>query len=184
MSALVADYTGNTVFIYSTDGVHLLSTVIKEHNKSAKQIELNSYPPALKVNDECKLLILSSPTPCEFMGKIQKVAGSPYIGMFQGQEREGRGATRYTIAAPALITTLFIDGKSHPLQTPIAVTLINMSTSGIRFRAPFYTLDVDDEFEMHFIINNIRKKITAKVINSMDNQSNSTDYGCLFMMVE
>jgi len=184
MSALAGDYTGNTVLIYNTDGDHLASTVIREHDKYAKQIQLISLPSRLSVNDECKLLILASPVPCEFSGKVKKVGGSIFIGMFQGQVKESRTATRYPVSTPAIITSFIIEGKLHPLQKPITVTLINISTSGVRFRAPFYSLDIDDEFEMHMLINNSRKRITAKVINSNDNESSTSDYGCIFMMVE
>jgi len=184
MSALASDFTGNTVLIYDTEGNHLASTTVKEHDRDAKQIRINSMPAGLSVNDECKILIISSPAPCEFSGKLKKIGGNPYIGMFQGQEKESRGATRYPVNTPAVITTHIINGKPYPLQTPTTVRLINISTTGVRFRAPFYSFDIDDEFEMHLVISNSRKKITAKVINSLDGGQESTDYGCIFLLVE
>ena len=184
MSALASDYTGNTVLIYDTYGNHLASTTVKEHDRDAKQIRINSIPDGLSVNDECKLFILSSPAPCEFSGKVKKIGGNPFIGMFQGQEKENRGATRYPVTTPALITVQYINGKPYPLQTPLTVTLKNISTSGVRFTAPYYSLDVNDEFEMHLIINNARKKITAKVVNNLDGSKETTDYGCIFLTVE
>jgi len=184
MSALASDFTGNTVLIYDTGGNHLASTTVKEHDRNAKQIRIIGLPAGLNVNDECKILILSSPTPCEFSGKVKKIGGHPFIGMFQGQEKESRAATRYPVNTPAIITTHYINGKPYPLQTPITVKLINISTSGVRFRAPYYSLDVDDEFEMHLIINNARKQITARVVNSLDSEQESTDYGCIFAAIE
>jgi len=184
MSSLVGDFTGNTVFIYNTGGDHLASTVIKEHDRISKQIMISSIPNGLSINDECKILILSSPSPCEFSGKIKRIGGNPFIGLFQGQEKENRGAARYSIKTPALITTMTTDGKTISLQSPIKVDLINISTSGVRFRAPYYSMDVDDQFEMHLIISNTRKKITAKVVNCIDSGTETTDYGCIFILVE
>ena len=74
MSALVGDYLGNTVLIYDSDGNHLSSSVINEHDRVAKQIQLESMPYELTVNDECRLLILASPTPVEFNGKVKEAA--------------------------------------------------------------------------------------------------------------
>jgi len=184
MSSLASDYTGNTVLIYTTNGDHLVSTVITEHDKHAKQIQLETFPTGLNVNDECKLMILSSPAPCEFNGKVKKTGASLFIGMFQGQERESRSATRYPVNTPALITAHLIDGTTHPIQNPLAVALINISTSGVRFRAAYYSLDVGDEFEMHLIINNNRKKVVAGVVNTLDNGTESSEYGCAFIVIE
>jgi len=104
MSALLSDYTGNTVLIYNKEGIHLASTVIDEHDKVAKQIHISDFPDGLNVNDECKILILSSPRPCEFNGKIRKIGKDPYIGLFQGQLKEndyllilGKGHEDYQI---------------------------------------------------------------------------------------
>jgi len=184
MSVLASDFTGNTVLIYNTAGIHLASATIKEHDKISKQIRIPSMPTGLSVNDECKLLIISSPVPCEFNGKIKKVGAQPYIGMFQGQEKESRAAARFAVTTPAIITAFIIDEKLHPVSNPITVTTINISTTGVRFRAPYYSLDVNDIFEMHLVINNSRKKITAKVVNNRDNGTDTTDYGCNFIMVE
>jgi len=184
MSALVSDYTGNTVLIYNIDGDHLVSAVVDEHDKLAKQIHIDPFPDVLKVNDECKLMILASPTPCEFSGKVKKIGGIFYIGMFQGQEREGRAATRYSVNTPALITAFIVDGKLYPIQTPMKVLSLNLSTSGIRFRAPYYSFDIGDEFEMHMLVNNSRKRIVARVVNNMDNSNDTSDYGCVFLAVE
>ena len=186
MAVLSSDFTDHTVLIYDLTGNHLISTVVRNHDRDAQHIQVNLIPEELKVNDNCKILMLSSPTPCEFMGKVKKVGGNLFIAMFQGQEKENRGATRYPVNSPALIDTLLIDGDTHNLQTPLKVTLLNISTSGVRFRAPYYSFEKGDLFRMHFIISNNRKEITAEVINYVDDPLNNSkafsDYGCKFVV--
>jgi len=184
MSVLAGDFTDCSVLIYDTDGNHLSSSIIKEHNKGERQIRINLMPGELSVNDDCKLLILSSPTPCEFLGKVKRVGGTFFIAMFQGQEKENRGATRYSVNTTALIDALIIDDLPYNLQTPVKVTLINISTSGVRFRAPYYSLEVEDIFQMHLVISNSKKRITAEVINNTDHETKSSDYGCRFLEIE
>jgi len=183
MSALSSDFAGNSVIIYDTNGNHLISTTVRVHDRDANQIRVNIMPEGLNVNDDCKLLVLTSPVPCEFRGKIKKVGGIPFIAMFLGHEKESRAAARYSIGTPALITAHIIDGQNHPIQNPIRVELINISTSGIRFRAPYYSFDNGDEFQMHMVISNNKKMITAKVVNHVDKGSDSSDYGCRFIEI-
>jgi len=184
MSTLASDFTDYSVLIYDNDGNHLSSTVVREHDKGARQIQVNIMPDELKVNDDCKLLILSSPTPCEFSGKVKKVGGSLFIAMFQGQEKESRGSARYPVRTPAVIDALMIDNALHPLQTPLKVVVINISTTGIRFRAPYYSFEQGDDFQMHLVISNSTKKIIAKVVNVVDNKTDSSDYGCRFLRLD
>ena len=186
MPVVGTDFTDNTVFIYDEDGNHLNDTIVTSHDKISQQIQVSIMPEALKLNDNCKLLILSSPTPCEYRGKVKKVGGSRFIAMFQGQEKESRGSTRYPVNTPALIDVIFTDNQPAHLQKPIQVALINISTSGVRFRAPYYSLEDNDKFQMHMIINNNRKKLIAQVINHVDytnKEPNQSDYGCRFIEI-
>jgi len=184
MSALTSDFTNQTVLLYDANGNHLLSTSIREYDKGVKQIIVETLPEALKFNDSCKLIILSSPTPCEFGGRIKRAGNDLCIAMFQGQERENREAARYPVSTPALIPTLVVDGEHHPVQTPIKVVLRNISTTGVRFRAPFYSFDIGDEFQMDLFIGNSQKKITARVVNNVDKEPDFSDYGCRFLLIQ
>ena len=183
MSALTSDFTNQTVLIYDSSGNHLISTHVTEHDRGSKQIIVNTLPAELKFNDNCSLIILSAPTPCEFNGRIKRSENNLCIAMFQGQERENRDATRYPVSSLAVIPTLIVDGLYHPIQTPIRVMLINISTTGVRFRAPFYSFEIGDEFQMDMMINNTQKKIAAKVINNKDNEPHTSDYGCRFIIL-
>ncbi|MDR2571269.1 MAG: PilZ domain-containing protein [Oscillospiraceae bacterium] len=184
MSVLGNVYTDCTVFIYDAHGNHLVDTSIRNHDRQTQQIEVRIMPAELKVNDTCKLLILSSPSPCEYHGKVKKEGGKQYIAMFQGQEKESRASARYPVNTPALIDALIVDEETHSLQSPIKVALINISTTGVRFRAPFYTFEDEDEFRMHLIISNNQKEIIAKVINHVDTKQTHSDYGCSFLVIK
>ena len=179
--ALGGDHTSQSVFIYDSNGNHLIDTVVKFHDKDEKYLQVSTMPGSLKVNDDCKLLILSTPAPCEYMGKVKKVGGNLLIAMFQGHTKENRSATRYNINTFAVIDTLFTDGKPYQLHTPVRVILLNISTSGVRFRAPFYSFDDGDIFEILLDIKNSKKRLIAQVINHVDREPAASDYGCRFI---
>jgi len=183
MSVLIGDFTDCSVFLYDTNGNHLGSTTIIEHDRRARQIEVDLIPPELKVNDTCKVFILTSPIPCEFSGNLKKVGGDLLIALFQGQEKENRAATRYKVNTPAKIDALITDNQPNLLQAPLGVILINISTSGVRFRAPYFSLVEGDIFRINLVISNSSKTMIAEVINSVDNGTKSSDYGCRFVEV-
>ena len=183
MSTLASDFTGCSIFLYDTNGNQLGSTVVRVHDRHEQQIQVNLMPSSLKPNDDCKVFLLTSPVPCEFSGKIKKSGGILMIAMFQGQVKENRGAMRYAVNTPAQIEALIIETKPYYLQTQVEVTLINISISGIRFRAPNYSFNEGDIFRMNMIVSNSTKQITAKVINCLDKDAERSDYGCQFMEV-
>jgi len=184
MSALASDFTMQTVLIYDTDGNHLITTYVIMHEKDTKQIIVETLPDCLKLNNNCKVMILSAPVPVEFGGKIKRLGNGLCIAMFQGQERDGRSSERYSINTQAKITTLIVDNQEHPIQTPINVVLMNISTTGLRFRAPFYSFEVGDQFQMDFSVGQSQKKVVVKVVNNVDNGHESSDYGCRFITVQ
>ena len=183
MSTLAGDFTGCSVFLYDTNGNQLGSTVVRVHDRKEQQIQVNIMPSSLKPNDDVKVFLLSSPVPCEFLGKIKKSGGLLMIAMFQGQVKENRGATRYSVNTPAEVEALVVDGKPYYLQNQVIVKLVNISTSGVRFRAPHYSFNEGDIFMMNMVVSNSKKRITADVINCMDKGIENTDYGCRFIEV-
>jgi len=163
------------------DGNHLVNTVVKEHDKAEKQIRVGSMHASLTANTDCKLLILTSPTPCEYQGKVKKIGGAFYIAMFQGQLKENRTASRFAVNTPAIIDITVIEGQQYKLLSPVKVILKNISTSGVRFAAPFNTFNDRDKFRMHMTISGAKKQLFAEVMNHLDSPPASSDYGCRFV---
>jgi len=182
MSALTSDYTGCSVLIYDEAGNHLGSTVVTDYNKNALRIEVQGAPSTLKVGSRCRLLILSSPSPCEYQGRVAREGAKKTIAMFYGQEKENRGAARFKVNFPAVIENLICDNRAYPLHTPLAIELVNISQSGVRFRAPYNALSDSDVFQMRMRINNSEKLLIANVVYHTDNGTETSEYGCRFLV--
>lgn len=177
-----SDYTGCSILIYDLAGNHLGNTVITYYEKNSLRIEIQSTPSALNAGDLCKLLILSAPAPYEYFGRVLKENSTRAIAMYKGQEKESRGATRYKVSLPAFIENLICDGRAYPLYKPLTVLLLNISKSGVRFRAPFYALSDGDRFQMKMKISDNEKMLIADVTNHVDNGSETSEYGCHFLV--
>jgi len=181
MSALSGDHTGCSVLIYDEEGNHLINTRVTYHDKKTLQIMVEEYPPRLDHGGICRLLVLTSPSPCEYMGRITKVNLKQTIALYHGSEKESRGAARYEVNFPAAIENLVLDRKAYPLHTPLKVWLINVSKSGMRFRAPYNALMDGDMFQMRMKIGDGDKLLIAEAVNHVDNDDGTSEYGCKFL---
>ena len=182
MSALRGDYTSCSVIIYDVVGNHLGTTTATGYDKGSLRLRVREVPGILNLGDVCKLLILTAPSPCEFNGRIVRENLTEMIALFQGHEKEERGAVRYKVNYPALIENLVYDSKAFPLLEPLVVEMLNVSKSGVRFRAPINALSDNDRFQMRIKINENEKVLIADVVNHFDQESGMTDYGCRFLI--
>ena len=182
MSALSGDHTGCSVLIYDTQGNHLINTRVTHHDRKALRISIKESPDCLKLGDAYRLLVMSSPAPCEYMGRITKETQKQFFALYHGHEKEGRGAVRYKVNFPAMIENLIVEGKAYPLHTSLEIELINISKSGIRFRAPRLSLPDEARFQMRMKIGDGEKLLIADMVNYMDKDDGTTDYGCKFLI--
>ena len=182
MKALNSDHTGCAILIYDLDGNHIGSTSVTSHDRKAMRIEVKEIPHPLSAGSGCTMLILTSPAPCEYQGRILGEGNRKIIAMYRGRERENRGAVRYKISSPALIENLIYDGKAYRLHTPLRVELINISKSGVRFRSQNYALSNRDRFQMRLKISDGEKLLIADVVHHIDQNAETTEYGCCFLV--
>lgn len=182
MAASSADYKGCSILIYDSDGNHLGNTVVTDYDKATLRIEVQTVPPALTSGAGCRLLILMPPTPFEYQGRVVKEGAKITIAMYKGKEKENRGSMRYKVDLKALIENLVCDGHAYPLHTPLEVAIINISKSGVRFRTPFYAMTDGDRFQMRIKISDNEKLLIADVTNHIDRGTDSSEYGCRFLI--
>ena len=177
MAALSGDYNGCSVFIYDEAGALLVKTTVTYHNKREMSIEVKEAP-QLRIGESCRVFIMSSPTPCDYQGRINRRGMKKNIALHHGKERESRGAVRYKIKIPAQIENLICDFKAYRLHTPLDVETMNISKSGVRILAPFNSLSDGDRFQLRMKIIGGEKVMIADVTNHIDIGSVNSEYGC------
>ena len=182
MNALNSNHTDCAILIYDMDGNHLCSTIVTSHDKTAMRIEVKEIPSQLSAGSACAMLVMTSPAPCEYQGRIVGEGNRKIIAMYRGRERENRGAARYKINSSAQIENLIYDGKAYRLHTPFSVELINISKSGVRFRSQNFALSDGDRFQMRMKMSDSEKLLIADVVNHSDKNAETTEYGCCFLV--
>ena len=181
MKGLGSDYTDCAIFIYDTAGNLVCSTAVTKHDRKTMQVEVKDIPPSLGVGAACAMLIITSPTPCEYQGRIINDGVKKIIAMYRGRERENRGAARYKINSPALIENLIRDGNSYPLNSPISIEVIEISKSGLRFSAMDKALTNCERFQMRMKISNSDKLLVASIVHIVYKDNGIVEYGCNFL---
>ena len=182
MSPINNDYTGCSVLIYDEAGNHVCDTEVTYYNKNTLLIEVEDSLKTLDEHETCRLLILTSPSPCEYRGKINLIGKSKLIAMYDGKESEKREESRYIVRLPVLIENYICDDKIYPLHTPLAVEMINISRNGARLRMPKNTLSNGDRFRMSVAIKDKYKNVIAEVKNQTQNEADAYEYGCRFLV--
>ena len=181
MSRINYDFTGCSVLIYDEEGTHLCDTTVTYYDKKTLIIGVEESPAGLDEGDACRLLILTSPAPCVYRGRIILIGKSKLVAMYDGKKREKREDSRYTVKLPAIIENYICDDKVYPLHTHIAVEMIDISKNGARLRMPSYALSTGDKFRMSVRINNRYRNVIAEVKNHTHSGTEAYEYGCRFL---
>jgi hypothetical protein len=176
------NYVGCTILIYDDIGNELGNTTVTSYDKNTLYIRVQRMPPALDINDICRVLILSSPAPREYQGRVVVQGTGKAIATFKGKDKENRKSMRYKVNFPARIEYLIVDEQAHPLHTPLEIKLLNISKSGVRFRAPYYSLCDGDKFQMRMSIGDNDKVLISVALNHSDKDLETSEYGCRFLV--
>ena len=163
--------------IYDTEGVQVASVKIKQYHKQENYIELQDSH-ALISGKQYEVLILTTPMPYVYHGRFQKLGGEMVIRLYKEKRRENRRETRYKVNLRTHISCLIYDEKLHSLHTPLKAQLLNISKSGMRFRAVYNALTVGNKFQMHMRIGNDDKVLTAEVVFCLDSPPEYSEFGC------
>ena len=173
---------GCPVILYDESGEQLYSTEVVGFNKVELRIELKSIPPSLNIGDVCGLLIISTPTPWEYQGRLIGSSSKKEFALFRGKERENRKSQRHKVNFPAEIDSYVADGQTYKLLTPLKVAVMNISRTGLRFSSTNNSLSKGDKFHMRVSLNDADEKtLKAEVVNTLDKEDSQTEYGCHFM---
>ena len=183
MAAQGYDYLNCPVLVYCEEGDYLVRTVIINFDKGSMQIQLETMPGTLEIGDNCKLLILTEPSPQEYLGRVRTTFWGKSVALYKGRQKEDRGATRYKVSFKARVEYLVNDGRAEALETPLEIKLVNISTTGMRFLAPLKALRNGDKFQTRVTIGSDLKLLIAEVVNHReDEDSEIAEYGCRFLI--
>ena len=165
------------VYIYNNDGSLAVESIVIEHDAATNTIVIDSTP-ALIDKTQYNLMILTPSAPYSFSGLVDIRKNQLTIKLFRGEIKEKRGDTRHKISGEAEVTAYLWGGNVFKLHSPLKANLLNISKNGIRISMGFNSMSVGDVIHIRMQIQGMKRNLTALVVNNVDNDRESSDYGC------
>lgn len=128
-------------------------------------------------------LIFTSKGVFDCMGTVKTghMAGEVVISLYKSEEKNDRAAVRYDVNMFGVLNE-FTRDKSV-ITRSFAVNIINMSSSGILFRAPAGNLKVNDVVKITSVAKGQRLAMTGEIVRKQNTTIQSEEYGCRLFSV-
>jgi hypothetical protein len=177
------EYNNCTVLINDEKGRRIAETEILYHDELRNQIEVDDIPD-LEVGALYECLILTSPTPHAYKGRIHKRPKTKVIALFEGKETENRRDTRYKTDLPANVVGVIRHGKTYTLDKPIVGKVKDISRRGLRYASSSNAINVGERIRVSITSGGGEKNLSAEVLYSLDVPPDNSEYGCLLVIGE
>lgn len=175
------DFSECNVIVYDNEKKVLVNVEILEHIADENMIVVENVKELVE-GTLCSLLILATPTPYAYDGRIRTYNRRKIIALFNGEAKESRKDIRYMVDLPVHIVSLIHDGKPYPMHKEVSANLVNISRGGIRIRTAFNALSYDDRFQMRLNPEYTGKMLAAEVIHRFDEPPEYSEYNCRLLI--
>ena len=174
------NFNGCVVLVYNNEGNQIAQTSVLDLRLSDETIMVSDLP--FNINEEFDIIILTTPTPVTSKARmIKHMQGISTLRLSQSRLSEKRKEARYPVDIQAAVMDMLFDNVLYPLHTPVGVNLINLSKNGTRLSARNYTMLEGDFLRIRLKIGANNQIWTLHVVNQLDRDSESSEYGCKLM---
>ena len=178
---LEKDLRGRRIIIKSLDDQKLIAdTGISNYDAENSIVRVSAADVPDRKCEQINALIFGNESLYEYVGSIRKtvIANEIEILLGKSREKEDRSQSRYKISMTALISNMFITGWNITLRKPIEVETINISSSGILFRADAGSFYIGSEFMLSLEIEERAMNFKCEVVRIQNSTIRTEEYGC------
>ncbi|MCL2566048.1 MAG: PilZ domain-containing protein [Defluviitaleaceae bacterium] len=176
------DFSGCNAIIYDENDNLLVNVKIEAHHVQENSVTVPDVP-ELTVGILCKLLILTSPTPYSYQGRIHRRTGRKVITLFKGDIAENRkDSQRYKTDIPAFIEALVVEGKTFYLRNKVEGRVLNISKGGLRLRTIYNAFNPGDRYQIHLKSSDLDLNMFAEVRGRSDTADGHSEFSCQFIV--
>jgi hypothetical protein len=173
----LADFTA---YIYDDNDCFLLKTRVTKYDSKTREIEIAGNP-GLKKGAQCKVVIETTPLPYEYMGRVTTVGMQPFnIALYneRRQTSEHRQYQRFKANTPAKINHFIFNGCAYLMKSPLTVSLVDISQSGLRIRSDGSILILGNRYELQLRMGEKNELLIIEVMNCNRVGATDIEYGC------
>ena len=179
MANRASHFVGFPIFIYDIDDNLITRTVVTGYGKEEMYIEVAEGLEDVRLGTRLQLLIIHSTGASELNGTLKSVRQGIYeISIYGEHQREVRESSRRTINASAIISDMVADFETEAPSEPLAVTIVNMSTSGILIDSRRKRLQMGMLLQIEFKVSKKTCVIYGEVVREQAYDDGTFKYGC------
>jgi len=172
------NFTNCNVVIFDDERNLLANERILNYDGREQFIEVPESP-GLIIGNLCNVLILTTPSPYMYKGRIRKHINNIVITLFKENTVENRKDPRFKTDFPVIIEPLDGDDKGRHLHAPVEAKVINISSNGIRLHLVSKTaLSIGNRVKVRFTTGEKYPVLIADVVNHTTSSADSFEYGC------
>ena len=183
----MADFVNSVALIYDEDGGCIAKAVVLEHDEKSMYIEVSDGLDGVKTGKRLDITVISPGGAFEFSGVARKknpLNGARELALFNQRRRSTRAAARHVFNTPGTIKKITVNSEEQPLDAPLPIFVVNLSSKGVLVRYAFEDIQPDSVVEIHVNINERDIWFNGLVLRVDKNDENTYDYGCKLIFGE
>lgn len=182
----LGDLKNCKTIIYDADKKTTIAEAeILDYNRTENVISIDTTYIDNRESMRVSLLIIGKKGIFESMGIVRRktMMRLREIALFGAKEKESRGATRYTVHAPAVIEEIYRDGIPIRRTPPLTVMVVNLSSSGILLETASNEFDENSAFMLNLKIAGRDTVINTIVVRRTPGEGGTWRLGCSFVSI-
>ena len=167
------------IYIYDNDRNLIAETVVTGYGRDEMYLEVMEGLQDIPIGTRLRLLVIHANSVSEFSGKLSGLRQGIFeISIHGQQKRDSRGSPRFKFNIPALINNFVVDSEVVKLNSPIRVTIQNISSTGLMIESKELPLVAGTVLNVEFKLHGRDTIILCKVIREPAKGFNPDSFGC------
>jgi len=167
------------IYIYDNDRNLIAETVVTGYGRDEMYLEVKEGLQNIAIGTRLRLLIIHAHSVSEFSGKLSSLRQGVYELSIHGQQiRDSRGSPRFKFNIPAVINSFVVDSEVVKLNTPIRVTIHDISSTGLMVVSKELPLVEGTVLNVEFKLHGRDTIILCKVVREPAKGFNPDGFGC------
>ena len=167
------------VIIYDNNRNFITETVVTGYGRDEMYLEVMEGLDNIIIGTRLRLLVIHANAVSEFSGKLTgRRQGICEISIHGQQKRDSRGSPRFKFNIPAIINNFVVDSEVVKLNSPIRVTIQNISSTGLMIESKELPLAEGTVLNVEFKLHGRDTIILCKVVREPSQGFSPDSFGC------
>lgn len=179
------DLKDHKITVFSEKGdARLAEATVLSHDRARQMLVIDGTKFPTPDSLRATLFVEDGHKTIRCMGNIRRRTqdGHREVTIYKVQViQDSRTSPRHSVRTAARVEKIDVDGILKPLEIPLEVSVLNISTSGIQLETTSPALDIGVYFQLVLDIAGERTAINTSVVRIVSEERNLRRLGCSFL---